>query len=106
MKWQFFARTEWGRPELERALRFGDRPFREGLRGQCWSGEEQGERRDGEETRKPHDGTLGGDVRGEYADTRLAWFAREFWSRLRRRRSALVAVLDALERSRRPTFMI
>jgi hypothetical protein len=25
MKWQFFVRTEWGRPELERALRFGDR---------------------------------------------------------------------------------
>jgi hypothetical protein len=25
MKWQFFVRTEWGRPELERALRFGNR---------------------------------------------------------------------------------
>jgi hypothetical protein len=25
MKWQVFVRTEWGRPELERALRFGGR---------------------------------------------------------------------------------
>jgi hypothetical protein len=41
-----------------------ERFFREGLRGQGWSGEEQGERRDGEETRKPHDGTWRGDVRG------------------------------------------
>jgi hypothetical protein len=47
-----------------------ERLFREGLRGQGWSGEEQGERRDGEETRKPHDGTWRGRCAGESMLTR------------------------------------
>jgi hypothetical protein len=85
MKWQFFVRTEWGRAELERALPFAIALFREGFGGEGWSGEEQGERRDGEETRKPHDGTWRGRCAGEIMLTRsLAWFAREFWSCLRR----------------------
>jgi hypothetical protein len=38
--------------------------FREGFGGEGWNGEEQGERRDGEETRKPHDGTWRGRCAG------------------------------------------
>ena len=52
-----FCADGMGRPELEQALRFGDRLFPRGLRREGWSGEEQGERRDGEEKQKPHDGT-------------------------------------------------
>jgi hypothetical protein len=140
MKWRFFCGTEWGRPELERALRFGDRamcleqlvvfagagrgdempvrvagpgmgrsfagggmadhrPRRGVARGApCCGDEEWGEERGDEKTGESHERPpvrMSGD---SYAATRIAGFAREFWSCLRRRCPALVAVLDALER--------
>jgi hypothetical protein len=57
MKWQFFVRTEWAVRNWNERFRLAIALFREGFGGEGWSGEEQGERRDGEETRKPHVGT-------------------------------------------------
>jgi hypothetical protein len=50
-----------------------ERLFRKGLRGQDWSGEEQRERRDSDETRNPHDGTWRGRCAGEINAATRVW---------------------------------